>query len=103
MKTLLTTLACLAALAAALLITGCERAIAAGSSPPTGKRCTIQFRRDALGAAASLPVGPMTGNINGAETAISGTLKTTSGEWVVLDLSGREIWVSKTVILLIQF
>jgi hypothetical protein len=106
MKTLRTQITILvsgAAFAAALLVTGCDQATAAGfSSPPVGKPCTIQFRRDALGA-AGLPVSPMTGNINGAETAITGTLKSTSGEWVVLDRGGKEVWVSKTVILLIQF
>ena len=104
MKTLLTTLACMAAFAATMLLTGCDQATAAGSSsPPVGKRCTIQFRRDALGAAASLPVSPMTGNVNGADTAISGTLKSSVGEWVVLDYAGKETWIPKTVVLLIQF
>jgi hypothetical protein len=99
----ITILASGAAFAAALFVTGCDKATAAGfSSPPVGKACTIQFRRDTLGA-AGLPVSPMTGNINGAETAISGTLKSTSGEWVVLDCGGKEVWVSKTVILLIKF
>src|SRR5262245_53890244 len=94
MKTLLTTIACLAAFAATLLLTGCDSAPAAGSSSrPIGKTCTVQFRRDALGAAASLPVPPMTGSINGADTAISGTLKSTSDDWVVLDSGGKEIWV----------
>ena len=44
----------------------------------------------------------MTGSINGAETSISGTLKHTSDEWVVLDRGGKDVWVSKSVILLIQ-
>lgn len=104
MKILLTTLACLTALAAMLSFTGCDRATAADfGNPPLGKQCTIQFRRDALGAAASLPVSPLTGNINGADTTISGTLKSTRGEWIVLDRGGQEIWVSKAAVLLIQF
>ena len=104
MKTLLTTLACVVAFAATLLLTGCDSATTAGSpSPPVGKSCSIQFRRDALGAGASGPSSPMAGNINGADVAISGTLKSTSGEWVVLDVNGRETWVPKAVILLIQF
>jgi len=104
MKTLLTILACVTAFAATMLLTGCDSATAAGSSsPPTGKTCTIQFRRDALGAAASLPVSPLASNINGAETAISGTLKSTTSEWVLLERGGKDVWVPKSVILLIQF
>ena len=49
-----------------MLLSGWDGAIAGGlSSPLLGKLCTIKFRRDALGAAASLPVAPLTGNING--------------------------------------
>ncbi len=57
----------------------------------------------ALGAGAGGPSSPTAGNINGADVAISGTLKSTNGEWVVLDVNGRETWVPKAVILLIQF
>lgn len=105
MKALLITLACVNALAATLFLTGCDKATATAGSPnpPLGKTCTIQFRRDALGAGASGPSSPMAGNINGAQVAISGTLKSTSGEWVILDVNGRETWIPKAVILLIQF
>ena len=102
--TLLTTLAGVTALTAMLSLTGCDRATAADSAtPPAGKQCTIQFRRDALGTAASLPVSPLTGGINGADTSISGKLKSTHGEWLVLDHGGQEIWVPKATVLLIQF
>ena len=68
-----------------------------------GKRCTIQFRRDALGAGSTLPISPMTGSINGAETSISGTLKRSSSDWVVIEGNGgREILIPKSVILLIE-
>jgi hypothetical protein len=105
MKTYLMLLAGVALLSVTLLITGCAVAngASAGSLPPIGKPCTIQFRRDALGTAAALPVNPMASSINGAETSVAGTLKMVSPEWVVLDLSGREVWVSKSVVLLIQF
>jgi uncharacterized lipoprotein YehR (DUF1307 family) len=104
MKALLITFSSVVTFAATLLLTGCDNAVAVGSSgPPIGKGCSIQFRRDALGAGASGPSSPMAGNINGAEVAISGTLKSTSGDWVVLEVEGRETWVPKAVILLIQF
>jgi hypothetical protein len=104
-KALLTTLDCVAMFSATLLLTGCEHSAAPDHpNPPVGKSCSIQFRRDALGAGASGPSSPLAGNINGADVAISGTLKSTSGEWVVLlDSKGRETWVPKAVILLIQF
>jgi hypothetical protein len=89
---------------ATLLFTGCDGATPAGSSsPPVGRSCSISFRRDALGSGASGPFSPLTGNINGADVAISGTLKSASGEWVVLETKGGEIWVLKAAILLIQF
>jgi len=104
MKPLHTTLACVAMFAATLLVTGCDDSTAADHpSPPVGKSCSIQFRRDALGSGASGPSSPLAGDINGANVAISGTLKSSNGEWVVLDVQGRETWVPKAVILLIQF
>ena len=68
----------------------------------TGKACTVQFRRDALGAAANLPVSPTTHNINGAETCVMGTLKRATAEWVVIEKNAKEIWVPRSVILLIE-
>jgi hypothetical protein len=74
------------------------------TSPPLGKNCVIQFRRDALGAAANLPIAPTTGSINGAETCLGGQLKMVSSDWVVLDnLKGNDIWIPRAAILLIQF
>lgn len=104
MKALLPTLACVAALTATLSLTGCEKATAADSSASlAGKPCTVQFRRDALGAAASLPIPPMTGGINGADTAISCTFKSTRDDWFVVNRAGKELWIPKSVILLIEF
>jgi hypothetical protein len=99
MKTPVAILLCAASLSLAALLAGCD----AGPTPPVGKQCTIQFRRDALGTAASLPVPPLSDNINGADTSISGTLKSTGGEWVVIDCHGLEVWVPKTTILLIKY
>ena len=104
MKRLFATLGFGAALAGALLATGCDRAQAAGfSNPPNGRQCTVQFRRDALGAAANLPISPLTDGINGADTTVAGILKHTSDEWVILDRGGKEIWIPKSVILLMHF
>ncbi|RME96107.1 MAG: hypothetical protein D6766_01545 [Verrucomicrobia bacterium] len=70
--------------------------------PPIGARCTIQFRRDALGAAAKLPVPPRADSINGAETSITGRLKQFTTDWIVLDVGGKEVWIAKSVVLLIE-
>ena len=40
-----------------------------------GKPCTVQFKRNALGGAADLPVPPTTGSINGAEVSINGKIR----------------------------
>lgn len=72
-------------------------------TPPIGKNCTVQFRRDALGAAASSAIPPLTGMHNGAETAVSGKLKYVTSEYVVLDRNGAELWIPKSVVLALQF
>ena len=74
-------------------------------SPYTGRTCTVQFRRgDALGGAGSLPVSPLTSNINGADTAISGKIRRVTEEWIVMDrANGTEIWIPKSAVLLVQF
>ena len=102
MKTLLSILACVAAIAVTVSFTGCGRAIGAESSG-AGKPCTVQFRRDALGAAASLPISPTTGSINGAETAISGRYVGTREDWVIVSRGEHEVWIPRSVILLIEF
>src|SRR5882724_4713546 len=102
MKNLLI-LACSLVSAGALTLftSGCNSAVAASSSGlRPGAQCTVQFRRDALGAAASLPISPTTSGINGADTAVSGKLAVMNEEWVVLESRG-EIWIPKSVILLI--
>jgi hypothetical protein len=94
---------CIAALSFMALFAGCDSNSTPMRTPPVGKQCTIQFRRDALGAGADMPVPPMTDNINGADTSISGTLKSSTGEWIVLDRNGSEVWVPKTAVLLIKY
>ena len=72
-----------------LINTGCNSAVASSTGPQRGVQCTVQFRRDALGAAASLPISPMTGGINGADTALSGKLIGTTDEWIILESRGE--------------
>jgi hypothetical protein len=80
-----------------------EAAFGNDSSRPIGKNCTVQFKRDLLGTARDLPVSPMTGSINGAETSVSGKLKFVTSEWVVITQNERDIWIQKSTVLLMQF
>jgi hypothetical protein len=45
----------------------------------------VQFRRDALGASAQLPISPGTSVINGASVVLRGKLVAVRGEWIELD------------------
>jgi hypothetical protein len=102
MKTILTLLACVAALATTLIITGCNEA-QASTAPHRKGLCTVQFRRDALGAAANLPISPMVNGINGSETCIRGTLTSSNDDSVSIKSGDKDIWIPKSVILLIEF
>jgi len=50
-----------------------------------GKIYTVQFRRDALGAASNLPIGPNTDVINGAVVSIRGELIAADHDAILLD------------------
>jgi hypothetical protein len=79
-------------------------AFGGGMQLPPGKMCTVQFRRgDALGSGAPLPVSPLAGNINGADTAVTGKLKAALDEWIVIEQGAAELWIPKASVLLIRF
>ena len=90
----------------ALAFSGCGRGSAEDQplSAKVGKMCTVQFRRgDGLGAAGTLPVGPTTGSINGAEVSLHGKLVAVEEGWVTI-ASGAVIYcVNQESILLIEF
>jgi hypothetical protein len=92
MRTFIAIFATSAALIGALLLTACNNADVVAGTPTAlpGKICTVQFRRDALGAAASLPVPPMSEGTNGATTSITGKLKSATGDWIVVDPGGTD-------------
>jgi len=80
---------------------GCERK--GHNVPKRGSYCTIQFRRDALGAAADLPIPPTTGSINGASVCVTGKFSRMDEDWVILT-EGKDVetWIPRSVILLIK-
>lgn len=89
------------AMALFVVISGCDD----GSSDlPIGKRCSIQFRRDALGAAMDLPVSPTTGGINGAVVQIGGKIVSVTPDWIVIEAGEgtNRTYVPRSVILLIE-
>jgi hypothetical protein len=76
------------------------------SHPPVGQGmvCTLQFKRNLLGAGANLPVAPMTTNINGADVSVRGKLVRFDREWIVLEVEGHTtLWVPTQNVLLVQW
>lgn len=63
---------------------------------------TVQFRRDHLGAAASLPISPETNSMNGAGTNLTGVLVALTPEWVVLDVKERRHWIARDSVLMVS-
>lgn len=74
------------------LLAGCGHQPESPLSANIGDYCTVQFRRDALGAASL--VAPTTGSINGALVAESGRLVKATPDWIVItgvDTQGQKI------------
>jgi len=70
-----------------------------------GKNVVVQFRRDALGAAANLPISPDTGGINGASPIIVGPLLEVNAESIVIGNHQKKKspkWIPREVILFIE-
>lgn len=80
------------------LLSGCSQP----TQPPTKKNVKVQFRRDALGGAHTLPISPNTDSINGAQVSLSGKLLTVNDEWIVLEHNKRNHWIPRDAVLLIR-
>lgn len=87
-------------LATVAVVSGCGPS--SDKQPPTGKSVTVQFRRDALGSAHTLPVPPTTDSQNGAQVSLSGKLALVNTDWVVLKHSERDHWIPRDAVLLIR-
>jgi hypothetical protein len=91
----------------ALLATGCSQSHQSGMdttelSQSLGDNVIVQFRRDALGAAAALPISPKTGEINGASTTIGGKLLQVHASSLVIEEGQRPKWIPREVILFVE-
>jgi hypothetical protein len=95
---------------AAMLLSGCgddaDTGVTSGKlSKWIGQNVRVQFRRDALGAAAALPISPETGEINGAATTLIGPLLEASGDSIVIGNHQRkesQRWIPREVILFVE-
>lgn len=68
-----------------------------------GERCTVQLRRDALGAGADLPVPPTTSMINGAEVTVAGELLTYDTDGLMITTPEGQLWIPAASVLLVSF
>jgi hypothetical protein len=91
------------ALCAAILFSGCSNASEPLASLKIGQKCVVQFRRDALGSASPVPISPDTGNFNGAELAIGGTLTKARADSILLSTDTGEYLIPMPVILTVNF
>jgi len=86
----------------AMLITSCSSEKESYLSQQVGKVCKVQFKRNALGGGATLPVPPTTDVFNGAAVSLSGTLRAVDRQAVVLDSGTKTYWIPKDCVLLIE-
>ncbi|MDG1491581.1 MAG: hypothetical protein P8R43_06785 [Planctomycetota bacterium] len=85
-------------LAGVLALTSCSTS----SSPDVGEFVTVQFRRDALGAAHTLPIDPTTHVFNGASTNLQGELVSLDADWVVVREGDNTHWIARPTVLLLS-
>jgi hypothetical protein len=81
--------------------------------PKIGTMCTVQFRRDALGAGANIPVSPTVNISDGASVSIGGQFQGINHEAILLEYDGInaenqrvrpcQLWIPKSSILLIEY
>ncbi len=98
MRKPITTLSLLIALCGCGLLSGC----ASVGTPRAGAVCSVQFRRDALGANRNLPISPMTDRIDGAEVSVTGKFKSMSEDWIVVQDNTGDIWIPRGMVLLFK-
>lgn len=86
-----------------MLLSGCGRPLDSPVSTRIGEQCEVQFRRDALGAAAELPIPSETNNYNGAEVSLTATLNRATHDWIIVANHQAEYMIPVHAILLLKF
>ena len=71
-------------------------------SSSVGKTCIVQFKRNALGGAADLPVPPTTDTINGAKVSMAGKLQAVRNDGILMRINDKVTWVPMDSVLLVQ-
>ncbi len=72
------------------------------AAPPTGHRCTVQFRRDALGIAAATPLGIRGESRVDKLAQVSGVIDQVTPEWLVLRDADKALWIPRSAVLLVE-
>ena len=76
----------------------------AGGELPTGRPCTVQFRRDALGMAGPGVLGPQVTTPPARSARLTGTLDRVTEDWLVVRVpEGTTFWIARDAVLLVEF
>jgi hypothetical protein len=67
-----------------------------------GRRCRVQFRRDALGMAVSAPLPPTSEGVGGRPAHLDGAITAVSEAWITLSREGVTYNIPHAAILLIE-
>ena len=71
--------------------------------PPLGRPCRVQLRRDTMGVAAPAAIGVLGETLPGKAVQLTGTIDRLTPEWLVLRAEGRNYWIPREMVLLIEF
>jgi len=86
----------------AVVLTSCtNKTVTHPLTSAIGKPCEVQFKRNALGSAADLPVPPTTGSINSAQVSVSGTIRAVTNKSILIDSGKKAYWIPLDAILLV--
>ncbi len=92
-----------AIVALAVVLTSCtDKAVVHPLTSAIGKPCEVQFKRNALGGAADLPVPPTTGSINGAKVSVNGAIRVVTDKSILIDSGKKAYWIPLDAILLVE-